>query len=168
MLTAKILYIKFLLMADSAKWSIGIASRSGVFVVIIPKGTILPAKRRVVVTTVEDNQSNIGLDIRMGESTTASENYPFSCIRLDGVDQAPKGVPRVRLTFYAYSNSVCNIGVCYKENDSEQLLTIFPSFGLSGEQIKLLHKKVSKMADGCQLTELETLAGAVIPLPAID
>ncbi len=155
-------------MSDKARWSLGIASRSGAFVTIIPRGTVLPAKRKVVVTTVEDDQPNIGLDIRMGESSRAADNYPFSCIRLDGVEKALKGVPRVSLTFYAYSNSVCNIGVRYKEGDSEQVLTIFPSFGLSDEEVRCIHKKVARLATECQPAELETLAGATIPLPSID
>jgi molecular chaperone DnaK len=154
-------------MSDLTRWSIGISSRAGAFIIIIPKDTILPAKRRIVVTTVEDEQPNIGLDIRMGDSSKAAENYPFSYIRLDGVEKAPKGVPRVKLTFYAYNNSICNIGVRYKEDDPEQILTIFPSFGLSSEEVSLIHKKVAKMAEDCQPVELETLTGAVIPLPAI-
>ena len=59
------------------KWSLGIASRTGRFITIIPKGTPLPAQRSVVVTTVEDSQSNIGLDIRLGEQPQAMDNYPL-------------------------------------------------------------------------------------------
>ena len=134
---------------------------------IIPKNTPLPAKRRVVVTTIEDDQPNIGLDIRLGEESRASENFAFSCVRLDGVEKAPKGVPRVKLTFYAYGNSVYNIGVRYKDDDAEQLLTVFPSFGMSETQVTAIHNKISKMAESCQPIELETLTGATIPLPSI-
>jgi molecular chaperone DnaK (HSP70) len=153
--------------AELTKWSLGIASRGGTFIVIIPKNTPLPVKRRVVVTTTEDNQPNIGLDIRLGEESRASENFAFSCVRLDDVEKAAKGVPRVKLTFYAYANSVYNIGVRYKDDDPEQLLTVFPSFGMSQSQVTSIHNMISKMAEACQPVELETLAGATIPLPSI-
>ena len=154
-------------MAEKTRWSLGIASRGGAFIVIIPKNTVLPAKRRITVTTIDDNQSNIGLDIRLGEEQRASENFCFSSVRLDEVEKAPKGVPRVKLTFYAYANSVYNIGVRYKEDDPEQLLTVFPSFGMTHDQIAAIHRRIGQMAEGCQPVELDTLEGAVIPLGPI-
>jgi molecular chaperone DnaK len=118
-----------------------------------------------VVTTVQDSQKSIELDIRLGEGEKAADNYALSSIQLADINPAPKGVTRVRLTFYAYANSVFEIGVCYKESGPEQKISIIPSSGMSAEQIKKIQKMVARYAEECKPQELETLAGAVIPLP---
>jgi molecular chaperone DnaK (HSP70) len=132
-------------MTVNSKWSLGFASRKGDFIVAIPKGSQLPARRSVTVTTAMDAQPNMKLSIYMGESSKAEENYPLSNIKLDCFEKGAAGVPRIKLTFYAYEHSVFRIGVCYKEGEPEQDISIIPATGLSEEKMNQLRELISKM-----------------------
>lgn len=60
------------------KWSLGIASETGKLIIVIPKGTALPARRSVVVTTITDSQPNIGLNIVLGSSPRSKTTTPWA------------------------------------------------------------------------------------------
>jgi len=132
-------------MAANSKWSLGFASRSGDFIAVIPKGSPLPARRSVTVTTAIDAQPNMKLSIYMGESSKAEDNYPLSNIKLDCFEKGAAGVPRIKLTFYAYKHSIFRIGVCYKEGEPEQDVSIIPATGLSEEDMNRLRELINKM-----------------------
>ncbi len=132
-------------MTAISKWSVGFASSTGDFIVVIPKGSPLPARRSVSVTTAVDAQPNMKLSVYMGESSKAADNYPLSNINLDCFEKGDAGVPRIKLTFYAYEHSVFRIGVCYKEGEPEQDVSIIPATGLSEEKMNQLRELINKM-----------------------
>ncbi|GEM_PF-1893483 len=138
--------LEFQYMAAVAKWSIGLSSHNGDFVVVIPKASPLPARRSVTVTTAIDSQQDMKLSIWMGESEKAEDNYPLSNIRLEGFQKDnAAGVSRVKLTFYAYEHSVIKIGCCYKEGDPEQEISIIPAADLSEADMNRLRELVNEM-----------------------
>ena len=154
-------------MTVNSKWSLGFASKTGDFIVVIPKGSPLPARRSVSVTTAVDSQPDMKLSIYMGESKKAEENYPLSNIRLDCFEKGAAGVPRIKLTFYAYEHSVFRIGVCYKEGEPEQDISIIPATGLSEEDMNRLREMINKMTS--QSTPQEVGGGdlGVVPLSVV-
>lgn len=154
-------------MTANSKWSLGFASNSGDFIAVIPKGSHLPARRSVSVTTIADAQPDMKLSIYMGEGRKAEENYPLSNIKLDCFEKGAAGVPRVKLTFYAYEHSVFRIGVCYKEGQPEQDISIIPAAGLSEEDMNRLREMVNSMA--VRVTPQEISGGdlGVIPLSVV-
>jgi len=119
-----------------------------------------------MVTTVSDLQPNIWLDIRLGERDKAIENFALSSIKLDCIEPAPKGTPRVKLTFCAYEHSIFKLWVCYKEGDEEREAIIMPSAGLSEQEIAELQKMISKLVKDATPQTIESPDLGVIPLPA--
>jgi molecular chaperone DnaK (HSP70) len=152
-------------MIANSKWSLGFASHTGDFIVVIPKDNPLPARRSVTVTTAVDSQPDMKLSIYMGESSKAEDNYPLSNIRLDCIEKgAAAGVSRVKLTFYAYEHSVFRIGVCYKEGEPEQEISIIPAAGLSVEDMNRLRGMLNRMAAQVIPQEVAGLDLDVVPL----
>jgi len=107
------------------------------------------------------------LSIYMGESSKAEYNYPLSNIKLDCFEKGAAGVPRVKLTFYAYEHSVFRIGVCYKEGEPEQEISIIPATGLSEEKMNQLRELISKMTSQATPQEVGGPDLGVIPLSAV-
>jgi molecular chaperone DnaK len=154
-------------MTIDSKWSLGFASHTGDFVVVIPKGSPLPARRSVTVTTVVDAQPDMKLSVYMGEGHKARDNYPLSNIKLDCFEKGAAGVPRVKLTFYAYEHNVFRIGVCYREGELEHEISIIPSTGLSEEDVNRLRELINKMTSQAMPQEVGGLDLGMIPLGAV-
>jgi molecular chaperone DnaK (HSP70) len=155
-------------MPTATKHTLGIASAAGKNIIIVPRGTTLPAQRWLTVTTKEDNQKNIGLIVTLGERTESEENFQLSRIKLDDIDTLPKGEVKVRLTFRGFTNGLWSVGVCYKEGGFEQQLSIIPSAGLSRVELEKIQAKAIKYIEENIPNEPATLAIAgVVPLPAI-
>ncbi len=155
-------------MSALSKWSVGLANSKGDFIVVIPRGSLLPAKRCVTVTTAVDSQPDMKLSIYMGEGNKAEDNYPLSNVKLECKEYLPAGTSRVKLTFCLYEHSVMRIGVLYKEGESEQDINIIPVSGLSDEEMnrlrEVINRKMSEAApqEVCVGTELPVVAlGAV-------
>ncbi|MCL2679626.1 MAG: Hsp70 family protein [Dehalococcoidia bacterium] len=130
-------------MEKLSKWSVGVADHKGDYVVIIPKGSPLPARRCITVTTSRDLQSNMKLAVYMGESKRASGNYPLSNISLECCEKLPAGGTAVRLTFNLYTHSVMRISVCYRDNETPQEVDIVPVSGLSEAQMARLREVIN-------------------------
>jgi molecular chaperone DnaK len=155
-------------MAQVSKWSVGIASAKGDFVVVIPKDSPLPARRCVTVTTAADAQPDMKLSIYMGEGKIAEKNYPLAAVRLECRGALAAGEARLKLTFNVYEHSVMRISVRYAEGEAEQEINILPVSGLSDEEMKKLREIVDKKIvesipqEVCMDAPLE-----VIPLKAV-
>jgi len=154
-------------MTAISKWSVGFASSTGDFIVVIPKGSPLPARRSVSVTTEVDAQPDMKLSIYMGESSKAGDNYPLSNIKLDCFEKGAAGIPRVKLTFYAYEHSVFRIGVCYREGEPEHEISIIPATGLPEEDMNRLRELINKMASQTTPQEVGGPDLGVIPLSVV-
>jgi molecular chaperone DnaK len=150
-----------------SKWSLGFASHSGEFIKVIPRGSPLPARRSVTVTTMVTSQPDMKLVIYMGESGKAEENYPLSNIKLDGFEKGGASIPCIKLTFYAYEHSVFRIGVCYKEGEPEQEISIIPATDLSEEDMNRLRELINKMTSQSTPQEVSGPDLGVIPLGAV-
>jgi len=155
-------------MASITKYSLGIASSTGKTIVVVPKDTPLPVQRSLIVTTVEDDQSNIGLVVVLGERPQAEENFQLSRIKLDDIKLCPKGEVEVRLVFRGFVNGLWAVGVQYREGIPEQQLSIIPSAGLSRAELEKVQEKAAQYLEDNKPTEEAVPATEeVIPLPAI-
>ena len=155
-------------MPTATKHTLGIASAAGKNIIIVPRGTTLPAQRWFYVTTAKDKQKNIGLIVTLGERTVSEENFQLSRIKLDDIDILPRGEVKVKLTFRGFTNGLWSVGVCYKEGGFEQQLSIIPSAGLSKTELEKIQAKAIKYIEEHIPNEPATLAVAgVVPLPEI-
>ncbi len=156
-------------MPETSKWSLGVVYRGGRVIKIIPKDTLLPARRSFMVTSMEDDQPNVDLVIVLGEHAMVGDNYMLSRIKLDGIEKGPKGAPRVKLTFYSYTNGIYEVGVRYKKDDPEQMLTVIPTAGLSKAEADAVRTTATKYAEEHRPQEKDCAPESelpVIPLPA--
>ena len=127
----------------------------------------MPARRSVTVTTAVDSQPDMNLLIYMGEGPRAEDNFPLSSIRLECKEKEPAGTQRVRLTFYAYEHSVLRVGVRYKENESEQEISIIPASDMSEADMQKLRDLVDKMAVQAVPQEVPGEDLGIIPLSVV-
>jgi len=80
-------------------FSLGVGLQGDSFGVIIERNSTYPTEAKDIFTTTRDFQEAITFPIYEGESLTASENTFLDVLRIEGITPAPKGVPRIEVTF---------------------------------------------------------------------
>ena len=80
-------------------FSLGVGLVSDQYGVIIEKNSTYPTEAKDVFTTTRDFQTAISFPVYEGEEQVASANTFLDMLRIDGIPPAPRGVPRVEVTF---------------------------------------------------------------------
>ena len=101
--TANILFI------DVTPLSLGIEIIGGVMSTIIPRGTVIPAKKSKVYSTTQDQQTTIAITVFEGERPKAKDNHKLGHFDMTGIPPAPKGVAKVDVTFAIDENSILTV-----------------------------------------------------------
>ena len=80
-------------------FSLGVGIQHDQFSTIIERNSTYPTEAKDIFTTTRDFQEAITFPIYEGEEQVASENPFLDILRIEGVTPAPRGVPRIEVTF---------------------------------------------------------------------
>lgn len=80
-------------------FSLGVGLQNDQFGVIIERNSTYPTEAKDIFTTTRDFQEAISFPIYEGEEPIASENTFLDMLRIEGITPAPRGVPRIEVTF---------------------------------------------------------------------
>jgi len=80
-------------------FSLGVGLEKDQYAIIIERNSTYPTEAKDIFTTTRDFQEAITFPIYEGEELKASENTFLDILRIEGITPAPKGVPRVEVTF---------------------------------------------------------------------
>jgi molecular chaperone DnaK len=125
-----------MLLLDVTPLSMGVETGGGVFTVLIPRNTTIPTERSEIFTTSVDNQSFVPLHILQGERPMAADNASLARFELTGIPPAPRGVPKIQVTFRIDANGVVSIDAKDLGSGKSQQMNVTPTSGLSKDQIE--------------------------------
>ena len=80
-------------------FSLGVGLQNDQFAPIIERNSTYPTEAKDIFTTTRDFQETISFPIYEGEESAASENSFLDLLRIEGITPAPRGVPRIEVTF---------------------------------------------------------------------
>jgi molecular chaperone DnaK len=80
-------------------FSLGVGLQNDQFAPIIERNSTYPTEAKDIFTTTHDFQEAISFPIYEGEEHVASENTFLDLLRIEGITPAPRGVPRIEVTF---------------------------------------------------------------------
>lgn len=80
-------------------FSLGVGLEHDQYGVIIERNSTYPTEAKDIFTTTHDFQEAITFPIYEGEEPIASENTFLDLLRIEGITPAPRGVPRIEVTF---------------------------------------------------------------------
>lgn len=128
--------VKDVLLLDVTPLSLGIETLGGVMTKITERNTTIPVKKSEIFTTAADNQTSVEIHVLQGEREMANANRTLGRFHLEGIPPAPRGIPKVEVTFDIDANGILNVSAKDLATNKEQRITVTASTGLTDEEIK--------------------------------
>lgn len=135
--------VKDVLLLDVMPLSLGIETLGGVFTKIIDRNTTIPTSGSQVFSTAVDNQPSVDVHVLQGEREMAADNKTLGRFELTGIPAAPRGVPRIEVTFNIDANGIVNVSAKDLGTGKEQKITIKSSSGLDKSEIDRMVKEAA-------------------------
>ncbi len=126
---------------DVTPLSLGIETMGGVFTKLVERNTTIPTHKSESFSTAEDNQPGVDIQIYQGERPMARDNKLLGNFRLDGIQPAPRGLPRIDVSFDIDANGILNVTARDQASGKEQKIAITASTNLQKEDIDRLVKE---------------------------
>lgn len=139
--------VKDVLLLDVTPLTLGIETLGGVATPLIERNTTIPTSKSQVFSTAADGQTSVEIHVVQGERPMASDNKTLGRFILDGIPNAPRGIPQVEVSFDIDANGILHVKAKDKGTGREQHITITASSGLSKEEIEKMKKEAEMHAD---------------------
>ncbi len=143
--------VKDILLLDVTPLSLGVETMGSVVNVMVPRNTTVPTHKTEIYSTAMDGQTTVEIHVLQGERQMASDNKSLGTFRLDGITQAPRGVPQVEVAFDIDANGILSVTAKDKGSGKQQAITITGASTLSAEEVDRMVKDAEANADSDQL-----------------
>ncbi len=146
------------LLLDVTPLSLGIETLGGVCTNMIERNTTIPTRRSEVFSTASDNQPAVEVHVLQGEREFARDNITLGRFFLEGIPPAPRGMPKVEVTFDIDANGIVNVAAKDMGTGKEQQIRIESQTSLSEDDIQ------KKIAEAEQFAEEDSSRKAKVEL----
>jgi molecular chaperone DnaK len=140
--------VKDMVLLDVTPLSLGIETMGGVMTVMIPRNTTLPSQKKETFSTGTDNQPSVEVHVLQGDRAEAKDNRTLGKFSLDGILPAPRGVPKVEVSFDIDTNGILSVNAKDMATGKDQKITITASSGLTEAEIKKMVKDAAEHEAG--------------------
>jgi molecular chaperone DnaK len=132
--------VKDILLLDVTPLTLGIETLGAVFTKMIPRNTTIPTKKAEIFSTAADNQPSVEIHVLQGEREMAANNRTLGRFHLDGIPPAPRGIPKIEVTFDIDANGILHVNAKDMGTGKQQAITITGHSGLEENEIENMVK----------------------------
>jgi len=154
------------LLLDVTPLSLGVETGGGVFTPLIPRNTTIPTEKSEIFTTSVDNQSFVPVHVLQGERPMSADNVSLARFELTGIPPAPRGVPKIQVTFRIDADGVVDVDAKDLGTGRSTQVKVKPTSGLSQQEVDRLIEESEKFKSGDeqrkQLAELKNQAETLL------
>jgi molecular chaperone DnaK len=135
-----------LILLDVTPLSLGVETMGGLMTTIITRNSSIPAKQSEVFSTGADYQDAVEIHVLQGERPFAKDNKSLGIFKLKGIPSAPRGVPRINVTFQLDVNGLLSVSAREEKTGIEQSIKIEGASTLSRDEVSKMIKEAEKNA----------------------
>jgi molecular chaperone DnaK len=158
--------VEDVLLLDVVPLSIGVETGGGVMTVLIPRNTTIPCEASEVFTTSVDNQNFVPIHVLQGERAMSADCRSLAEFELTGIPPAPRGVPKIHVTFYIDADGILNVEATDMGTGQTAEVAISPHSGLNKDEIESLIDDSSQHREAdllrAELAELKNQAETLV------
>jgi molecular chaperone DnaK len=128
--------VKDMVLLDVTPLSLGVETLGGVMTTMIARNTTIPTQKKEIFSTATDNQPSVEVHVLQGERTEARYNRTLGKFHLEGIMPAPRGVPKVEVTFDIDANGILSVHAKDMATGKDQKITVTANSGVSEADIQ--------------------------------
>ncbi len=136
--------VKDLVLLDVTPLCLGVETLGGVMTTMIPRNTTIPTQKKEIFSTATDSQPSVEIHVLQGERTEARYNRTLGKFHLEGIMPAPRGVPKVEVTFDIDANGILSVHAKDTATGKDQKITITANSGLNEAEIQKMVKEAQE------------------------
>ncbi len=138
---------KDIVLLDVTPLTLGVEVLGGLVEPIIERNTTIPVRRSKIFTTATDFQTAVEIHVVQGERPMAADNVSLGRFTLSGIPPAPRGVPKIEVTFDINADGILTVTAKDLGTNKEMSVKITAPHRLSKEEIERMIKEAEKYAE---------------------
>jgi molecular chaperone DnaK len=136
-----------IVLVDVTPLTLGVETLGGVATPLISRNTPVPLKKTETFTTAADMQTSVTIHVFQGERPMSSDNVSLGEFNLDGLPPAPRGTPKIEVTFDIDANGILNVTAKDTATGKSQSIRISGSTRLAEEDKNRMIKEAERYAE---------------------
>lgn len=136
-----------IVLVDVTPLTLGVETLGGVATSLIGRNSPIPVKHTETFTTAADMQTAVTIHVYQGERPMARDNTSLGEFNLEGLVPAPRGMPKVDVTFDIDANGILNVTAKDQTTGKTQSISITGSTRLSSDEKQRFIDDAEKYAD---------------------
>lgn len=139
--------VRGVVLLDVTPLSLGVETLGGVMTALISRNTTIPTRNSEVFTTAQDSQTQVEIHVLQGERQMARDNRTLGRFILDGLPPAPRGVPKIEVTFDIDANGILDAKAKDTATSREQSIKITGTSTLSKDEVNRMVKEAERFSE---------------------
>ncbi|HVH32204.1 MAG TPA: molecular chaperone DnaK [bacterium] len=139
--------VREVVLLDVTPLSLGVETLGGVMTPLIPRNTTIPTRKTEIFSTAVDGQTQVEIHVLQGERPMARDNRTLGRFILDGIPSAPRGIPKIEVTFDIDANGILDVKARDTATGKEQSIKITGSSSLGKTDVDRMVKEAEKFAE---------------------
>jgi molecular chaperone DnaK len=135
-----------LILLDVTPLSLGVETIGGLMTTVIKRNASIPVRESETFSTAVDNQEVVEIHVLQGERPFSKDNKSLGIFRLKGIPFAPKGVPKIKVTFQLDVDGLLSVSAREEETGLEQSIKIEGASVLAREEVDQMLKEAQENA----------------------